>query len=117
MAERDGVAAEGIGDQVHDRLRPLAVAVVADQRAQAVEGDGGGPIGRRGGIVEDVLGPGDEALGVRAGGEQAAVAVVPEELQHGVGGGRGLGHPAGLAGGLGQAGEGVDQGGVVSGVG
>jgi hypothetical protein len=60
---------------------------------------------------------GDELLGVVAGGEDAAVGRVPEPLEQGVGRGRRRLGPTGLAGGLAEAGEGVDEGGVVGGVG
>ena len=48
---------------------------------------------------------------------QGAVGVVPEQVEHGVGRGAGLGHPTGPAARFCQTGEGVDEGGVVAGVG
>ena len=104
-------------EQAHDGLAVLAVAVVAGERGQAEQADGGEPVGAGRGVVHQVLRAGDERLGVVAGGEHAAVVVVPEELEQRVGGRPRLGDPASLAGGLGQAGEGVDERAVVGGVG
>jgi hypothetical protein len=65
----------------------------------------------------EVLGSGDQLLAVVGGGEDAAVGGVLEAVEQRVGRGPGLGDPAGLARGLGEAGEGVDERGVVGGEG
>ncbi len=57
------------------------------------------------------------SLGIVAGGEHPAAFVVPEEIEQPVGRRHGLARPAGVAGQLAEAGEGIDQGCVVVGVG
>ena len=117
VAEGGGVLDGQCADEADDRLAVLAVALVAGEGGQAQQADRGEAVGARGRVVHQVLGAGDEGLGVVPGREHPAEVRVPEEVEEGVGRGAGLGDPPGLAGGLGQAGEGVDERAVVGGVG
>ena len=95
----------------------VGVARLAGQRGEPVEGDGGDRVGRRGGVVEQVLLAGDERLAVLRRREHAAVVGIPEAVEEDVGDGASPRRSSGLAGRLGQAGEGVDERGVVGGEG
>ena len=91
-------------DELQDAVGVVGVAALAGQRGEAVQRDGGGRVGRRRGVVEQVLLAGDERLAVVGRREQAAVVDVPEVVEQRVGDGQRLVDPAGLAGGLGRAG-------------
>ena len=72
MGEGGRVPGQQVAEQVDHLAGRLGVAVDAGQRAEPGQGQGGHRVGRRGGPVEDVLGPDDERLGVVAGGEEPA---------------------------------------------
>ncbi len=67
----------------------LAVPLVAGERGEAQQSDGGEPVAAGRGVVHQVLAVGDELLGVAAGGEHAAALVVPEQVEQRIGGGCG----------------------------
>ena len=91
----------------------VGVASFAGERAEADQGHRGDRVGRRRGVVHQVLLAGDELLAVVGGREQPAVVDVPEVVEHRVGDAAGLLDPLAVAGRLGQSGERVDQRGVI----
>ena len=88
LGERGRVPDEEVAEQVDHLPGRVGVALGAGEGGQAGQRQGGHGVGRRGGAVEDVLGPHDEGLGVVAGGEEAAAPVVMEQVEEGVGGAR-----------------------------
>ena len=115
--EGGGVVEQEVAQQVDDLCGPGPVPVRVGQGAQAGQRERGDGVGRWNGSVEDVLGPDDERLGVPAGGEEAAAVIVMEQLEESIGGVGGPLCPDGFAGELAQAGEAVDEPGVVGRVG
>ena len=79
--EASGRLGREAAGQAQDRLAPLPVPGLAAQRGQAQQRDGSGRVGRRQGVVLEVLVAGDELLAVAAGREHAAVGVVPEQRE------------------------------------
>ena len=116
-AEGGGMLSRSRAEQLDDAAGVLVVAGLAGERRQPQQPAGRQRLGRRRGVVHQVLGPGHQRLGVDAGSEHASGLVIPEQVQQPVGRSPGLVDPAGLARQLPQPGEGVDQRGVVLGVG
>lgn len=122
VGEGARMLAQGLGQEAQDELGPVGVALLSGERGEADEGGAGHRVGRRRGSVHEVLVADHEALGVVTGGEEAGatgagLSLVPEQLDHGLGGAAGLAHPAGLPRGFAQPAEGVHQPGVVHRVG
>ena len=95
----------------------VGVAGLAGERGEAQQGDGRRRVGRRRGVVEDVLLAHDQLLAVVSGREQSAMVDVPEVVEHRVGDRRRLGDPDRFAGRLGEPDEGIGERGVVGGEG
>ena len=91
-------------EEAQDLLGVVGVARLAGERAEPHEGHRGDRVGRRRGVVHQILLAGDELLAVVGGGEHAPVVDVPEVVEQRVGDGRACVDPAGLAGRLARAG-------------
>ena len=104
------------GEHLEDRDRRLGVALVAGERARRSRPLAASAFGRRRRVVEDVLGPDDERLGVVAGREEPAGVGVEEQAEQVVGDAARVGEPRQVVE-LGEREQRLEQRGVVFGVG